>query len=251
MLVEQDEVVHHRHHRALSHDGGFLVDRHAGRAVDDVLLEDATLLLGDCRGRGDERSGYRHGDRYVSPKLAYHERSPSGQRWVSLRCTHPTGHYGITTVLPNIVGWVERRETHRSLFVEPGVLEPPAVVITVDHHRVALEIRLPAGRRHRVEDGRARRVIGQLALDLPNDLFALGDVGLARLPVDQPVDIGIAIAGVVALRTAGEILVKLLVGIVEPVLADGHTDRIVLAHDSRIPLRRVDRVEGRVDIDLL
>src|SRR5215472_7264857 len=69
---------------------------------------------------------------------------------------------------------------HR-LFVEPGVLEAPAVVIAVDHHRVALEIGLPAGCGIWVEDRRSSGVLRELALDLPNDLLALGRVGLARL----------------------------------------------------------------------
>src|SRR5712664_1539606 len=59
------------------------------------------------------------------------------------------------------------------LFVEPGVFEAPAVVIAIDHHRVALEIGLPAGRRHRIEDDRPGAVLGQLALDLPHQLLAL------------------------------------------------------------------------------
>ena len=41
------EVVHHRHHRPLGDDRRLLVDRHAGRAVDDVLPKDAALFLGE------------------------------------------------------------------------------------------------------------------------------------------------------------------------------------------------------------
>jgi hypothetical protein len=54
VLVEQDEVVHHRHHRAFGHHGRFFVDRHAGRAVDDVLPEDAARFLGKRSGCGGE-----------------------------------------------------------------------------------------------------------------------------------------------------------------------------------------------------
>jgi hypothetical protein len=79
----------------------------------------------------------------------------------------------------------------------------------------------------------------------------LPDIGLARLLVDQLIDLGIAIAGVIALGAARKILVELLVGVVEPVLADGQTDGVILAHDGRVPLRRVDRIEGSVDVDLL
>ena len=110
------------------------------------------------------------------------------------------------------------------LFVEPGILEAPAIVIAIDHHRVALEIGLPAGRRHRVEDCRSGIVLCQLAFDFPNDLFALAGIWLARLPVDQSVDLRAAIAGVIALSAAVKILVKLLVGIVEPIFADSQTE---------------------------
>src|SRR5580700_4178506 len=100
-----------------------------------------------------------------------------------------------------------------SSFVEPGVLEAPAVVIAIDHHRVPLEIGLPAGRRLRIENSRTSRILRQLALDFPHGLFALGGVWLARLPIDQLVDLGAAITGVVALGAAREILVELLVRI--------------------------------------
>ena len=51
--------------------------------------------------------------------------------------------------------------------------------------------------------------------------------------------VGPLFVGVVTLGTAGEILLELRIGIVEPVLADGQTDGIILSHDGRIPLRRV------------
>src|SRR6516164_4743458 len=98
VLIEEDEIVEYPHDRSLGDDGRFLVDRHAGGAVDHVFPEDAALLLGDCRRRGNERSSDCHGDPSVSPKLAYHERSPLLPAVGSLRSTHPTGHYGITTV---------------------------------------------------------------------------------------------------------------------------------------------------------
>src|SRR6516162_10435019 len=92
-----------------------------------------------------------------------------------------------------------------SLLVEPGVLKAPAIVIAVDHHRVPLELGLPAGRRARIEDDRTCGVFGQSAFDLPHQLLALVAFGLHRLLVDQPVDLGIAITGVIALGTADEI----------------------------------------------
>jgi hypothetical protein len=88
------------------------------------------------------------------------------------------------------------------LFVEPGVFEASALVIAVDHHRVPLEIGLPASRQFRIEERRTRCVLGELALDPPDDLLAFADIGLARLLVDQLIDLGIAMAGVIALGAA-------------------------------------------------
>src|SRR5437763_1835562 len=104
------------------------------------------------------------------------------------------------------------------LLVEPGVFEPPAVVIAVHHHRVPLEIGLPAGRRNGVKDRRPRPVLRQLLFNLPDQPLALVVVGFHRLLVDQIVDFLVAIAGVIALGAADEVLVKLLVRVVEPVL---------------------------------
>src|SRR6516165_8061585 len=61
--------------------------------------------------------------------------------------------------------------TAPTLFVEPSVLETPAVVVAVDHHRVPFEIGLPASRRFRIEERRARGVFRELALDFPDDLL--------------------------------------------------------------------------------
>src|SRR5580704_9666202 len=96
------------------------------------------------------------------------------------------------------------------LTVEPGVFETPAIVIAVDHHRVPLEIRLPAGGRDGIEDRRPRTVLRQLPFDLPHGLLALLDIGLRRLPLDQRVDLLATITGVVALGAAHEVLVELL-----------------------------------------
>src|SRR5437763_7715955 len=107
------------------------------------------------------------------------------------------------------------------LLVEPGVFEPPAVVIAVHHHRVPLEVGLPAGGRHGVEDRRPRSVLRQLLFDLPDEPLTLVVIGFHRLLVDEIVDLLAAIAGVVPLGAADEVLVELLVGVVEPVFADG------------------------------
>src|SRR5689334_21768544 len=85
-----------------------------------------------------------------------------------------------------------------SLPIQPDVFEAPAVVDAVDLQQDALDLRRPAGVGDVVADDRPGRVVGQLLLDLPHDLLALLDIGFGRLLVDQLVDLGILVAGVVA-----------------------------------------------------
>ncbi len=85
----------------------------------------------------------------------------------------------------------------------------------------------------------------------PHQLLALGLVELHRLPLDHLVELGIAIAVVVALGAAGEVLVEGLVRVVEPVAGQVEADRVISPHHLRKPLRRVDRLELGIDIDLL
>src|SRR6516162_11029874 len=107
----------------------------------------------------------------------------------------------------------------RGLIVEPEVFEPRAVINAVDHQGQPLDPRLPAGGLTGIEDDRANAVLGQLPLDLPDQLPALLAVGLHRLPGDQLVELRIAIAAIIPLGAAGIALVELRIGIVEAVLA--------------------------------
>ena len=102
-----------------------------------------------------------------------------------------------------------------------------------------------------MEDDRPAAILGEVFFDLPDDTPPLLDIGLDRLLVDQLVDLGVAITGVVALGAAGIILVEHLVGVIEPGLGHGEGERVILSHDGRVPLRRVDRVQRAVDIDIL
>src|SRR5262249_49422497 len=96
----------------------------------------------------------------------------------------------------------------RSLSGEPEVFEARAVVYAVDHVGEALHLRLPAGRNAAVEDDRPRVILDQLLLDLPDQPPARARIGLSGLLLDQPIDLLVAIAGVVALRAAHVILVE-------------------------------------------
>src|SRR5262245_57780508 len=79
------------------------------------------------------------------------------------------------------IGWIGGRvlcgRVH--LRVEPDILHAPAVEDAVDHDRQALDIGPLAGAAAAVENDRPHIVVGQLALDRPQDLLALGRVSLA------------------------------------------------------------------------
>ena len=110
---------------------------------------------------------------------------------------------------------------------------------------------MAAGHLARVEDDRPRDVFDQPALDLPDQFLALLRVRLHRLLFDQIIDLGIAVAGVVALRAADVILVELLIRVVDPSLGDIEPDNKIAARQRRIPLCGVECIEHPVDIDLL
>jgi hypothetical protein len=63
-----------------------------------------------------------------------------------------------------------------------------------------------------MEDDRARSLLLQCLVDVPNQLLALWLVGLARLPVELILELAIAISSEVAVRLACEAFIKLLIG---------------------------------------
>src|SRR5215472_17464201 len=67
----------------------------------------------------------------------------------------------------------------------------------------------------------------------------------------QLLDLGIAVAGIIARRIAGVILVELLVGIIDATGDARDTDLVILAGEFGEPEARFDRIELAVDIDLL
>src|SRR5215813_14549949 len=143
----------------------------------------------------------------------------------------------------------EKNQTRST--IEPHILEAEAVVDAVDLLHIALDVGLQAGSRAVPQDHRPRAVGQKLAVDLPYDLAALVGVGLGRLHVEQLLDLGIAVAGIVALRLSGEVLVEVLIGIVDAVAGGIEADRIGLAADLGEPLRGLDDVDLGIDPDLL
>src|SRR5262245_10605411 len=109
--------------------------------------------------------------------------------------------------------------TRGSLFslVQPYILVAVAVVGAVDHDGHALDVGMPAGRLPHVQDDRPRHVFLNLLVDLPDELLALLRIALHRLLVEQLLQLLVAIMGVIALGSAGVILVKSLIGIVDGV----------------------------------
>src|SRR5260370_21614662 len=138
------------------------------------------------------------------------------------------------------------RDEGTSLLIEPHVLKPPAVENAVDDQIEALDARPPAGRGAGVEYDRARGVAREAPLDLPHQLPPLLGIGLARLPVDQRVDLLVAIAGVVAVRAARVVLVEHLFGVVDRCLSVIDADRIVLADYLGVPVSCLDRIMASV-----
>src|SRR6516165_5651416 len=136
------------------------------------------------------------------------------------------------------------------LFIEPDVLEARAVIYAVYHADQTLDVGSPAGDAGHIQDVRARILFDQLSLDLPNQLPPLVGVGFLRLPLDQLVNRLVAISGVIAQPAAFVIFIELRIGVVDLAFGDVEPDSEILAHQPRIPLRRVDSLQLAIDIDL-
>src|SRR5262249_11995904 len=135
--------------------------------------------------------------------------------------------------------------------VEPHVFHAQPVVDRVDEHRVALDVGTPAGAGDAVIENRTGDVLGHFLLDLPDQLPAFLLVAFHRLPVDQLVELGAAIAVVVALGVTGVVLVERLVRLVEAVADQVEADREILLRQPREPHWRINQLQLAVDVDFL
>src|SRR4029077_10857831 len=144
----------------------------------------------------------------------------------------------------------KQRISRKRLLVEPNVFHAQAVINAVDHQRVTLHIGVPARPRTVVPKDRTGRVLRKFALNRPHHLLALLLVEFHRLAVHHLVELRIAVAVIVALRSASEILVQCLVRIIDTIAGQIEADGIVAAHDLGIPLDSIYRLELAVDIDL-
>src|SRR5712671_1620462 len=137
------------------------------------------------------------------------------------------------------------------LLVQPDVLEAPAVEHAVDHDFQPLQSRLPACRKTQVIDDRARLILLQPAIDLPDQALALLLVGFHRLLLEQLLQLGVAVAGVIALRATREIFIELGVRIIGADPGQIEAELVILAVDLGVPAGCVDGFELAVDKDLL
>ena len=71
------------------------------------------------------------------------------------------------------------------------------------------------------------------------------------MPINQRIDLLIAVSTIIARGAAGIVLVEILVRVVEPVLTDHHANSEVLANHLGEPVGCIDHLELGVDIDLL
>src|SRR5258708_4638604 len=146
----------------------------------------------------------------------------------------------------------KRCSTRRAgLFIEPRLLETPAVEDAVDLGRDPVHPRVPAGGEIVAPDDRAGGVLGQLLVDLPDQLLALFLVRLDRLLLVHLFELGVAIVRVVALRAARIVLEEIGVRVVGPAAGQIAGDHEILAGDLWKPVRGLDDVELAIDIDLL
>ena len=103
-----------------------------------------------------------------------------------------------------------------ALALEPDVFHAPAVEGAIGHDGQSLDAWLPAGRLSCVIDDWPRPIHLQFFVDLPHQLFPLLLVGFHRFLVEELLNLAVAVARVVALRSTSVVLVKLLVGVVDP-----------------------------------
>src|SRR5215471_2264226 len=136
------------------------------------------------------------------------------------------------------------------LLIQPNVLEAPAIEQAVHHDGHVLDIGSPAGRSPGIEDNRPRPVLGQFALDCPDQLLAPLPVSLPRLLLDQLVDFRVAVTVPIQARSASVMQIEERIGVRSADLRVD-SDREILPLNFRQIAAGFDRVELSLDINLL
>src|SRR5262249_44347880 len=119
--------------------------------------------------------------------------------------------------------------------VQPHVFEAPVVIDAVVMQDEALDRRLPASRRAIVGDDWSCQILRKLALNRPYKLLALLLIDFLRLPIDQSVNFLVAILGVVALRVAAVVLVKVHIRVVDANSREVEPYSVLLARHPGVP----------------
>src|SRR5882672_3354423 len=211
--------------------------------VDNIARDDAQQEKDDDR---DPEQGHEHqceapydiSKHLVAPVSVHSAKVDTGCA-IGARASHQAG----CEAYPGL--WCSR------LLIQPHILVAIAVIRAVHHDGDALDVRLPARALAAVEDDRAGDVFLKLLVDFPNQLLALGDVGLLGLLVEQLLDVLVAIVGVVPFGIAGVVLIERLVRIVDRVSGEIEPERVVLARNCREPIGGFDVSKFAVDIDAL
>src|SRR5947209_12782350 len=84
---------------------------------------------------------------------------------------------------------------------------------TVDHDGQSLDPRLPTGPGAGIKDDRSGALLGELAFDRPEQLLAPPRVAFDRLLLDQLIDLRVAVAVPVQVRTASVKQIEESVGV--------------------------------------
>src|SRR5262249_55500618 len=127
-------------------------------------------------------------------------------------------------------------ERPAGLLVEPGLLMPAAVVGDLVQHE-ALHVRVVGGAVDTPAHGRARAVLFELLLDLPDHGKALLSICLLGLLVDETHHLLVAVVAVVARGAARVVLVEVGVGIVHAEPGEIGPDLELAPRGHGMPLR--------------
>ena len=98
--------------------------------------------------------------------------------------------------------------------VEPDILKAPIVIDAVLVLDMTFHLRMPARIGNVVRYDWIGDVLGELALDCPDQLLAQGGVRFLRLSIEELLHLGAAILGEVVLSLAGVILLEHGIGVV-------------------------------------
>jgi hypothetical protein len=138
-----------------------------------------------------------------------------------------------------------------SLGIEPDVIQAPAIVPAVDHDGQSFHLRLHAGGGAGVVDDRARAVLLQLLVDVPDAtpaLVAVGDLGLRD---ELFLELGVSNNRCSCAPSRSGNPRRTVVGVVDTASGVVKADLVILAGELGKLVGGLDRLELAIDADLL